>query len=201
MFAVSVFAQTATSRAAIANVAGLTDGIQVYSIKQDSAATVVNYLIEIEKNQVGVREHGGPNRGPEVAAYLKSVGLNQGYAWCAAMQQWCFDAALKQAKVKRGDLARHAAVRQLFRLTKARGKLMPSSRAGSRGQLMCFQHGRTQYGHIGLVVTGTDSKGKLKAIEGNTGPDGGRDGDGVYLKVRPVRGYGKLQTEGFLEFR
>ena len=37
-------------------------------------------------------------------------------------------------------------------------------------------------GHVGLVKEVLN--GVLITVEGNTGPDGGRDGDGVYLKKR-----------------
>lgn len=96
-------------------------------------------------------------------------------------------------------LIKGASVRTVYREMRMKGTRLPSYRAGERGQLMCFQSGSTQYGHV-AIVTGRTGSGSLKTVEGNTGPDGGRDGDGVYRKVRPLRGYAKLRTEGFIAF-
>ena len=42
---------------------------------------------------------GGANRGPQVEAYLKSIGLGGGNAWCAAFVYWC----INQAAAKLGQ--------------------------------------------------------------------------------------------------
>ncbi|MBM3449786.1 MAG: hypothetical protein FJX78_02155 [Armatimonadetes bacterium] len=45
---------------------------------------LVRRALEIAGSQEGVREVGGPNQGPQVNEYLKSVGLGPGARWCAA---------------------------------------------------------------------------------------------------------------------
>jgi hypothetical protein len=57
--------------------------------------------LALARSQVGVRESpAGSNRGPEVDAYLRTVGLNPAagsYAWCAAFVYWCFNEAARSA--------------------------------------------------------------------------------------------------------
>lgn len=43
--------------------------------------------------QLGVTEHGGNNRGPQVEQYLAAVGLPAGNPWCAAWVVACFQEA------------------------------------------------------------------------------------------------------------
>jgi len=46
-------------------------------------------LLEIAESQIGIRELTGNNDGKEIEAYLKSVNLGKGYAWCVAFVVWC----------------------------------------------------------------------------------------------------------------
>ncbi|WP_286851674.1 MULTISPECIES: CHAP domain-containing protein [Sphingobacterium] len=48
---------------------------------------------EIAANEIGVRETGGENKGPEISKYLAYVGLDEGYEWCAAFASWCYGQA------------------------------------------------------------------------------------------------------------
>ncbi|WP_312364850.1 CHAP domain-containing protein [Sphingobacterium sp.] len=50
-------------------------------------------IYEIAANEIGVRETGGDNKGPEVSQYLAYVGLGEGYEWCAAFVSWCYGRA------------------------------------------------------------------------------------------------------------
>jgi len=50
-------------------------------------------IYEIAANEIGVRETGGDNKGPEVSKYLAYVGLDEGYEWCAAFASWCYGQA------------------------------------------------------------------------------------------------------------
>ncbi len=46
-------------------------------------------LVRVADSQVGVTELTGKNDGPEIAKYLREVGLTEGYAYCAAGLVWC----------------------------------------------------------------------------------------------------------------
>lgn len=171
--------------------------IPVYAIKQSKATDVVNQFITLAEKDLYVREMKR-NSSPQIDQYLKYVGLNPGYAWCMAFSQYHYNRSCISTNVA-NTLIKGASVRTVYREMRMKGTRLPSYRAGERGQLMCFQSGSTQYGHV-AIVTGRTGSGSLKTVEGNTGPDGGRDGDGVYRKVRPLRGYAKLRTEGFIAF-
>lgn len=160
-------------------------------------------LLDIAKSQRGVRELP-QNRGPEVTAYLKSTGLDAGWAWCAAFVYWCF----REAAAKRGvknPVVRTAGVLDHW----ARAKNVPKVRRITRDEalndprliragavfVMDFGQGR---GHTGLVLEVMGAK--IKTIEGNTGPDPltpeeDREGDGVYFRTRPIR-----SVKGFIDY-
>jgi hypothetical protein len=53
------------------------------------------------------------------------------------------------------------------------------------GDIVWFTFGGTVPNHIGLVV-GTDGSGRVRTIEGNTNMQGGREGNGVYERVRSL---------------
>jgi hypothetical protein len=181
----------------VATESGVADGIPVYAIKQAKAIPVINSFIASAEKDLYVRETR-TNSSPQIDQYLKYVGLNPGYAWCMAYTQFHFNRGCMSNAVP-NSLIKGASVRTVYRQMRMKGTRLPSNRAGERGQLMCFRHGTTQYGHV-AIVTGRTGSGKLTTVEGNTGPDGGRDGDGVYRKVRPLQGYAKLRTEGFIAF-
>ena len=62
---------------------------------------------------------------------------------------------------------------------------------------MIMQHGGTTNGHTGIVVVANTDN--VRTIEGNTGPGGGREGDGVYYKTRSLFGpKDRLHIVGFV---
>ncbi len=123
-----------------------------------------------------VREHGGANRGPEVEAWLKRMGVAPGNAWCAAFAWCCVDDACKDLG-RPNPLPRRAGVLNMWRETPSilrTFKIAP-------GAIFIMDHGKGK-GHTGFVTdVGTDS---CKTIEGNTSVQGSRDGDGVYIRAR-----------------
>jgi hypothetical protein len=129
-------------------------------------------------SQVGVRERTGRNDGVEVEAYLRSVGLGKGYPWCAAFTNWC----LLQAG---GTPPKSGYVPVWFpkdKIVYRQGKEV--SRMPLRGDTFgIYFRNMGRLAHIGFVHTWGEGK-YVTTIEGNTGPDGGRDGDGVYRKYR-----------------
>ena len=52
--------------------------------------SVGDCMVEFARTQVGVTEATGNNDGPEVDAYLASVGLGSGYKWCGAFPHYCY---------------------------------------------------------------------------------------------------------------
>lgn len=137
-------------------------------------------LREVYTSQIGVREYGGNNRGAQVKMYLNSVGLDEGYPWCAAFVSWCF----QQVAV---DVPRSAWVPSFAlknRFVYKQGKIL--KRLPKYGDVMLIWFNKlNRPAHIGFI----DQWGErwIISVEGNTNDDGSREGDGVYRKRRLKR--------------
>lgn len=137
--------------------------------------------------QLHVREKTDNNDGPDVAKYLNSIGLGEGYSWCQAFVYWCFKQAafelgVPNPVVKTGGVLKH------WNETKAKKDGRPD-----RGDLfvMAFNGG---LGHIGFVerVDGA----YIHTVEGNTNAGGSREGNGVFRRKRLISSINK----GFIEY-
>lgn len=129
-------------------------------------------MIAFAEAALVVRESRGRNDGPQVELYLQYVGLKKGHAWCAAFVSWLHgQAGFVQPRsgwspalfpaAKQIRLARPAAVLGIY---------IPALK---------------RIAHVGLV-TGTRADW-VQSIEGNTNPEGSREGDGVYRRLRHRR--------------
>lgn len=140
--------------------------------------------LQIARSYVGVTERGGNNRGPEVKAFLASVGLDQGYAWCAAFTSFCLTEADVEYPTKRTAGARNfISKRSVKAVDVLRGKATVEP-----GWLVIWGKGNSWAGHIGFVTKWGKKSGTT--IEGNTssGRAGSqRDGDGVYERTRSIQ--------------
>lgn len=144
---------------------------------------LVAEALRIAETQIGVREVGGANRGPQVEAYLKSIGLGGGNAWCAAFVYWCIhQAAGKLGRdnpyVKTGwcpTIAQWGRDGDCLEETPAAGDIF--LRYGKSG-------GMFRACHTGFV---SRVDGRIfETIEGNTNLAGSREGIGVFLRTREV---------------
>lgn len=127
-------------------------------------------------DRIQAHEEGGNNKGEWPRRFLHSVGLNEGYAWCAALQEFCN----QKAGLELGP-ALPAAVRNWAAWAAATGRLTDHP---ERGDLF-FYLNNDQTGHMGRVVRKVGPW--VWTIEGNTssGEAGSqRDGDGVYRRTR-----------------
>ncbi len=132
--------------------------------------------LRIAVTQVGVRETSR-NSGPEVDAYLSSVGQPPGRPWCAAFVHWCFDVGA--ASVNLGNPCPHTAgALRLWALSPAKAQ----HEEPEPGDVFVIDHGHG-LGHVGFVLA-VGPTGHLDTIEGNTAPNGAREGDGVYQRTR-----------------
>lgn len=150
-------------------------------------------VLEVASSQVGVMEEPpGSNRGPEVDAYLKSVGLNPaggGVAWCAAFVYFCFQTAAKRLG-RPNPVVKTAGV--LDHWTRALERGIPTITAAKAhmqedlvrpGLIFVIDTGDPGGGgHTGLVQAIVS--GKLVTIEGNTNDGGPREGMGVFRRER-----------------
>lgn len=149
---------------------------------------LVAAALAVAETQVGVTEAPPfKNTGEQVGEYLQSVGLGQGYHWCAAFVHWCFAQAAKELGVanplpKTGHCMTHwreAGARGVRRITAEQAHADPSLLMP--GQVFIMHYGADK-GHTGFVAS--VQGGLLETIEGNTNTAGSRNGDGVYRKLQ-----------------
>lgn len=166
--------------------------------KEDGTTALLSRVLAVADTQVGVMEDPlGSNSGPRVNEYLASVGLGPGSYWCCAFVYWCFQRAAKEAG--RGNpMLRTAGCIDHWNRTK--GKKIPAAAAVQDpgllkpGQIFLLNHGGG-LGHTGLIerVEG----GFLHTIEGNSDPEGGSNGIGVFRLERKIAAI----NQGFIEYK
>jgi len=151
-------------------------------------------------SQLGVVETApGDNAGPEIEAYLASIGLEAGYAWRAAFVHWCFGRAAEAAVVQNpfprtaGCLEAWNMTPPARRISRARAILNPEL---VRPGLIFVVDLGAGAGHAGFVrrVAG----GALTTIECALDPRGGDGAFGVFELTR--RNVMDRTLKGFLDF-
>lgn len=161
--------------------------------------TFVDWLIRVSRRDLGKVEKPKNNMGEWIKKYWPSTSYPDGYddrqPYCAAACCYWLDTAGE-------ELAKAGMLEALTGMTaeqfekwrcqsaaafgwmpwgkKAKGvTVLPDTETPRAGDFVVFD-----FSHIGLV-TGVPAKGRVATIEANTGPSGGRDGDGCYAKERP----------------
>jgi hypothetical protein len=145
--------------------------------------------LQVATTQVGVREDPRrPNRGPQVDAYLRSVGLDPAGAhpWCAAFVYWCFERAAERVRTP-NPLVRSASVLEHWTQGPLAGARTVTAEAAAAdpflvkpGFVFVIDAGRGR-GHMGLVERA--GPGTCVSIEGNTNLAGTREGVGVFRRT------------------
>ena len=137
-------------------------------IEMNAQQTVV---LNIARGELGVREFRD-NDGKAVEAYLHYTKTPTGSPWCAAFVSWVFGQAGYATP-------RTAWSPALFPKAKRTKVIMPAVVFG------IYFAAQQRIAHVGLVI---QKRGNwLYTIEGNTNVSGGREGDGVYHKLRHVK--------------
>lgn len=160
-----------------------------------SSPKLTDRVIAILATQVGVKEATGKNDGPEVEAYLKSVGLGKGYAWCQAFLYYGFDKAAKELKLS-NPMPKTAGVLDCW--NKSKQYQVKKGERPQVGDVFTMDFGKGQ-GHTGII---TDVIGDyIHTIEGNTSadptlPSEDREGQGVFRRRRTIKSINK----GFLRY-
>lgn len=129
-------------------------------------------VLAVAAAEVGYRE--GPGNSTK---YGQWYGMN-GVAWCAIFVSWV--AAHAGAAL---IIPRHAYTPAGVRWFRDAGRWGSRAR---RGAVVYFDFpgdGVERVSHVGFVEA-VNADGSLTTIEGNTGPSGGREGDGVWRKRR-----------------
>ncbi len=147
-------------------------------------------LVSTARLEAGTLE-SARNSGKRVKEYQASTTLSgTGWPWCAAFVCWCIRewgkdpevlALLKKTPAQFEKWRpKTASAFGLIDWARKQGlEILSDSQKNQlrSGDIMIFD-----MSHAAIVVT--DEKTKVLTIEGNTGPSGGRDGDGVWEKSR-----------------
>ena len=135
-------------------------------------------LLDTLNKQLYVRESWGPNRGPEVDNYLKTVNCAIANPWCAAF----VGANLTWQNVKNPKSAyspNYALQKDVIWRPKNKNKDFLKT-----GDVVTYYYQNLgRVGHVGFFEK-LDNNGYFITIEGNTNGSGSREGDGVYRKKR-----------------
>lgn len=133
----------------------------------------------------------GSNDGPDVRKYLKSVGLEPGFAWCAAFVYWCTNTAAINAGIPHklphtgGVMAMfgQAVGRNIQKLDEKERFITPDDIRPGDIFILQFPGAHSHTGFVDKVSGDT-----IITIEGNTDAGGSREGIGVFSKRRKVSG-------------
>ncbi|GAP68841.1 hypothetical protein BA6E_105115 [Bacteroidales bacterium 6E] len=135
-------------------------------------------LVAVAASQVGVKEKTGKNDGPEVAMYLREVGLPEGYAYCAAGLTWCHN-QLGIPNPKSAWSPDWFKANVVYR----RGKPLLLPFESLPGQVAGFySESKKRVSHVALIES--ESRQHYFTIEFNTNGAGSDDGEGVRRLMR-----------------
>jgi hypothetical protein len=155
---------------------------------------MIDKLVEIARNEVGVREVGGNNRGDRIREYQSATELAPAaWPWCAAFVDWCIKEwlnnpqAIRWLNLKKSTPESWRPKTALaYGLTKwAKNKpnttkIFTEKDVAMPGDIVTFD-----FSHVGIVIS--DDGSSIQVVEGNTNGKGERDstsGDGVWKKIR-----------------
>jgi hypothetical protein len=142
------------------------------SIKVEEDGKEYRRLVEVARKEIGVLEEGCGNCGAHVARYLAYAGVKTPAPWCAAWVSWCYGSTGKPQP-------RTAWSPGLF----PQGRLVEEPEAGYVFGI--YYPALKRIGHCGIIerVQGD----MLCTIEANTNIQGGREGIGVFRRLRHKR--------------
>jgi hypothetical protein len=112
---------------------------------------------------IGVKEKTGHNDGPIIKKFLNTVGLDEGYSWCAAMVSYVLKVSKKCLLTIRTAVAQKFITKKSIKIidvVQGRAYIPP-------GTIFIMKDGNTVYGHTGLVYIWEYFHGQT--VEGNSG--------------------------------
>jgi hypothetical protein len=133
--------------------------------------------------QVGVREATGLNDGVQVAQYLESTGLTEGYAWCAAFVNWTYVKNNVEVPEKYPAWSP-----SWFPPSRVYEDIDIGGSTPQKGDVFgLYFKSKNRIAHVGFIHKWPPDKNYCITVEGNTNEAGSREGDGVYKKRRLKR--------------
>ena len=165
-----------------------------------STNPLLNEVLGFANSQIGVREvPRNSNRGPQVSAYLQSVGLNDNtgdYPWCMAFVYYCFKQASQKLGIANPMVKTAGVLRQWNETTYRKIKKANAINSPSliKPGFVFIRNYGNGYGHTGIVTK--VEGGFIDSIEGNTNDNGSREGIGVFVLRRKIN----TIENGFIDF-
>jgi hypothetical protein len=139
--------------------------------------TEVRVVLAVARLFLWVREATRKNDGPPVEAIQQSTGNAKGDAWCASFVY--FVGRVLNGLGSKWPLPRTASCDELLEFARRKNVLRREPQPGLLGLVMRAEHDAI---HV-YFVTGLTGATHT-TIEGNTNPDGGREGYGVFERER-----------------
>ena len=143
----------------------------------------IEKMISIFKTQLGIHETS-KNHGVGIEKYWSATNYPDGYSdrqpYCAACLCWVIRESGLFTEEERPKTPAAFGFEK-FADNSKKVKINRSVKSVKKGDIVIFK-----FSHIGLATSDSDKYGDFYTIEANTGPSGGRDGDGVYEKVRNI---------------
>lgn len=146
-------------------------GVVIGSGRHDSRDYVRVDVLRVARAEIGVLEVGN-NDGARVRAYLSYTGIKMPAPWCASFISYCFgQAGFLEPKTAWSP--------SLFPVARLVSDPQPADVFG------IYFDNLKRIAHVGLIER---LQGRFVfSIEGNTSPDGSREGTGVFRRIRHTR--------------
>jgi hypothetical protein len=146
-----------------------------------------------------VRETKGPNRSPDIDVVNKWVGVDLGSPYCIAFLLYCLNQVCLELKLK-NPVGKHAGTQEFFNNAPAKYKHLLTEDWVLASIAIMVQRNDSSHGHaVGVKVGRAARDSQVSTDEFNTGPDGGRDGEGFYHHVRSLAGTSSLKFRGAID--
>lgn len=140
-------------------------------------STLSDKALEIAKSYIGqMEEPKGSNWGEFVQGCLKTVGITVPSFWCASFVYRCFSEAAQSLGITNP-------VPKTGHCLTMRNKTPGANKVKKPfpGCIFIIKIGNKGSGHTGIVCEVDEAKGLYRAVEGNSDPEGGHNGVGVFI--------------------
>lgn len=150
-------------------------------------------IVELARKEIGVRESPlNSNCGPRVNQYKAATWLpaDKPWYWCAAFICFIVKEAMQALNIKEHagfKRPQTAGARDFINWSRSQDNstttlMHPKWNQIKAGDILVFD----DISHIAFADEDGRADGVVITVEGNTGKDGSRNGDGVYRKARKV---------------
>jgi hypothetical protein len=158
----------------------------------DDFEDITQYECLMDKSEefVGVTEKGGNNKdftNKELKQMLVDAGWKSGLAWCSFMVKGLLDHCDVPNNVTGWSPTSYNRKDVIYTDGEFKQKFEDDDVLVMSLSYTKFKNVKSRYkaiGHTGIVKEIRETN--VIIYEGNTGDDGGRDGDGFYKKIRPL---------------